>query len=108
MRANTQVVEPGAVTPMALPLSSATLPISGATLSVKWLPSVCVATIFSGMPASRNTRMSVDPAAPSSTSPAMTAFTRLGPPRNGTNSTFRFSRRKKPFSAATMKGPASA
>jgi len=108
MRAKTQVVAPTEVTPIALPLSSPTARTSGATLKVKWFPSVWVATILSGMPASRKTRMSVLPAAPSSTSPAMTAFTRLGPPRNGTNSTSSFSFRKKPFSTAMMNGPARA
>ena len=78
MRAKTQVVAPTEVTPIALPLRSATPPRSGAPLSVKWLPSVCVATIFSGMPASRKTKMSVLPAAPSSTSPEITAFDEVG------------------------------
>ena len=41
-------------------------------------------------------------------SPAITAFTRSGPPRNGTNSAARPSDRNIPFSAATMNGPASA
>ena len=108
MRANTQVVEPAEVTPIDLPLRSATDWTSGATFSVKWLPSVWVATILIGIPASRKTRMSVLPVAPSSTSPAMTAFTRLGPPRKGTNSTLSPSAWKKPLSLATMNGPASA
>ena len=107
-RAKTHVVAPTDVTPMALPFRSATDWTSGATLSVKWLPSVWVATIFSGIPASRKTRMSVAPAAPSRISPAMTAFTRFGPPRNGTNSASRPSILKKPFCSATMNGPASA
>src|SRR5205823_5618907 len=81
MRAKTQVVAPARVTPIALPLRSATPRTSGATLSVKWLPSVWVATVLMGEPASRNTRMSVEPVTPTRTSPAMTALSRSGPPR---------------------------
>src|SRR5437667_239801 len=42
MRAKIHVVAPTRVTPIALPLRSSTLWTSGATLRVKWLPSVCV------------------------------------------------------------------
>ena len=108
MRAKTHVVAPTRVTPIVLPFKSAAAATSGATLRVKWLPSVCVATIFNGCPASRATRMSVLPAAPRRSSPATTAFTRSGPPRKGTNSAASPSILNKPFASATMNGPASA
>src|SRR2546422_5530936 len=76
MRAKIHVVAPTRVTPIALPLSSATVRMSGATLSVKWLPSVCVAIALIGEPASRKTRMSVLPVMPTRISPAMTALRR--------------------------------
>ena len=106
MRAKIHVVAPTRVTPIALPLSSATVRSSGATLSVKWLPSVCVAIALIGEPASRKTRMSVLPVMPTRISPAMTALRRSGPPRKGTNSAARPSRAKSPRSRATMTGPA--
>ena len=106
MRAKIHVVAPTRVTPIALPLRPATDETSGATLRVKWLPSVWVATILIGEPASRKTRMSVLPVMPTSTSPPMTALRRSGPPRKGTNSASRPSRAKNPRSSATMTGPA--
>src|SRR5262249_16567365 len=106
MRAKTHVVAPARVTPIALPLRSATFWTSGATFRVKWLPSVWVAIILIGEPASRKTRMSVLPEMPTRHSPTITAFRRSGPPRKGMNSTARPSAGKKPRSRATMTGPA--
>ena len=106
MRAKTQVVAPARVTPIALPRRSPTFWTSGATFRVKWLPSVWVAIILIGEPASRKTRMSVLPVIPTRHSPAITALSRSGPPRNGTNSAASPSLLKKPRSSATITGPA--
>src|SRR5690242_21937511 len=69
MRANTHVAAPARVTPMALPLSSAIVAPSGGPTRTKSLPSPCVAVMRNGMPASRNTTVSVAPVRPTSTSP---------------------------------------
>ena len=96
MRAKTHVVAPTRVTPIDLPRRSPTFRMSGVTFNVKWLPSVCVAIILIGEPASRKTRMSVLPLIPMRHSPAMTALRRSGPPRNGTNSAARPSALNRP------------
>ena len=102
--AKIQVAAPTRVTPIDLPLRSASLVIAVATLNVKWLPSTCEAMNRMGAPVARNTGTSVAPVTPIWSCPATMAFTRSGPPRRGWNSAATPWPLKKPFSRATRIG----
>ena len=102
--AKIHVVAPTRVTPIDLPLRSASLVIAWRDIEREVVAVHREAMNRMGTPVARKTGTSVAPLAPIWSCPAITAFTRSGPPRRGWNSTVTPWARKNPFSRATRIG----